>query len=116
MSVTNYNDPFLISKVLSALQKTYSEQCIGEYVRHSLSTDGRGLNVWLSNGTILITYDALASAYELEEMKEFLEVMINTFVRDKGGDTSSSERGRNRMDKFLEFFAGKKTRVRRNEM
>jgi hypothetical protein len=112
MARTNYNDTFLISKVLLVIQERHPEYGVGNYRKHSPSADGRGLRVRLTNGIILVTYDALAHVYDADEIKDFTASMIQSFVPDKKETTLEEHRSKSRVQKLLQFFGRKELKMK----
>ncbi|HXC05674.1 MAG TPA: hypothetical protein VNZ86_13020 [Bacteroidia bacterium] len=106
MSNSEYNNPFLISKIITILQDRHPDVSIGKYKRHSLSPDGRGFKVELDNGTILVTYDALAQVYDADEIPGYTTAMMESFVPATDAQKVADRAGF-RIARFLQFFARK---------
>ena len=111
MHNSEYNNPFLISKIISIVQDRHPEQQIGNYVKHKLAADGRGYRVRLTNGYMLVTYDALAQVYDADEIPGYTEVMIQTFEADQT-KTGQEHRSGNRTSWLMQFFEKKKQSIR----
>ncbi len=109
MKNNDYENPFLIAKVINILQDRHPESGIGTYRKHTLHHEGKGFKVQLSNGTILVTYDALTNIYDADEIPDYTEEMIRSFVPVPAETEAQQRRGRLRLDKFMSFFSQKRT-------
>jgi hypothetical protein len=109
---TQYDSPFHIAKALSIIRLRHPNQQVGDYVRHTLSADGRGLKVMLTNGSILVTYEVLAAVYDAQELGEYMNHTIQTFVPDPPVLQLTVSGNIKRIEKFLKYV-GKKTGISR---
>jgi hypothetical protein len=109
MKNNDYDNPFLIAKVVNMLQDRHPELGIGNYRKHTLHHEGKGFKVQLSNGTIVVTYDALTNVYDADEISDYTEEMIRSFVPVPAEIQEQQRRGRLRLDKFMSFFSPKRT-------
>ncbi|MFI5150508.1 MAG: hypothetical protein ACHQRM_12295 [Bacteroidia bacterium] len=112
MNTSGYNNPFLISKIIRIIQDRHPEASVGNYVKHKLAPDGRGFRVRVDNGSILVTYDALANVYDADEVPAYTEVMIQSFEPDTNRKSYAADRSSSRISKLIQFFAGKKPELK----
>ena len=76
---TNYNDCDTITRVLSIVRTMNPNMNIGTYLAHAPSRKGDGVKVKLTNGEIIVTYDAINDVDHGYSTPNYSDIMVKTF-------------------------------------